>query len=117
MLMSAIIARVREANGDNGTTAIRTDANYLTMLQEAIDRVCDDIPGARMSATGTITAQPSSTATTTSSDFPIAVQFAQHVVEFACWRYFGSDSGDTRDERRASVHWSNYRNLVAPSGD
>ena len=116
MTGAQVIAAARDLNGDNGTNNIWEDSDYMEQLDRFIKFIRAEYPESQLNDKGTGVVDYSTAETDASKPLALDGIYFSVAVQYVCWRYFGADSGDSRDEVRSKAHKAAMDELLKPVG-
>jgi len=82
------------------------DDTFLAFVNEGVRRLFDEQPVCRLKDNGTL--RDYSKAAALTETLLVEDQYLIALTEYVCYRFFDSDSGDSRDKDRADEHLKNF---------
>ena len=105
MTGNEIIDNVRILANDVDETTWQDDT-FLAFVNEGVRRLFDEQPVCRLKDNGTL--RDYSKAAALTETLLVEDQYLIALTEYVCYRFFDSDSGDSRDKDRADEHLKNF---------
>ena len=116
MTLNDLIALTRLLVHDNETSETWDDTKYALAASDGARYIAVHHPESRLSATGTLTDGTDCSADTPLDTLWLPDVYKPSLAEYMAFRYFNSDSGDTRNQTLAKEHWERFLRSLMPVG-
>lgn len=113
MTFTELLNQARQVVHDETSgTMTWDDAKYAVAFSDGGRVIYDTCPESRLTAAGTLNAYADVDADNPDAVLWIPDAYRSALIEYAAYRYYDTDAGDTRDKSRSESHFKRFLMLI-----